>query len=368
MKKCLIVAMVVCLGMAGSAWATPDHGALGPGDPHTWEEDFEDNIDPADASLPGYAGDFGWRSAGGHQYTVEGGMMRWDGSAGFQQMETLPPNYNNGFTRIDIIMASDSTLGPRANGAGGDDDDEGVGLWGDVGSDPDGPTGGQSTIIVQLGWDSWYSAASGGLPGETHAETDARLGVPAHASGPTIRFGRGGGGSFTDVAPIHVANVGTVRVQMDITALPGDGGADVVYKITDGLGVVTEGTYNKSVDAFNYAGPGGKTLSVINFGEAVGGFGGGGSRGAIDYLKIANFPDGPPPVGDGDFDLDGDVDGADFLDWQRNLGDATNLGLWQDNFGNVSSVANVSGVPEPSSAALLGLMLVGLATRRLHRN
>ncbi len=58
----------------------------------------------------------------------------------------------------------------------------------------------------------------------------------------------------------------------------------------------------------------------------------------------------------GDFDGDGDVDGADFLSWQRD----TNVGSlsdWETNFGtsNVSaaSVSSFSAVPEPSSAILL---------------
>ncbi len=56
----------------------------------------------------------------------------------------------------------------------------------------------------------------------------------------------------------------------------------------------------------------------------------------------------------GDFDFDGDIDGADFLLWQRNpsIGD---LADWQSNFGIPSNsiAASSSTVPEPRSMAIL---------------
>jgi hypothetical protein len=62
---------------------------------------------------------------------------------------------------------------------------------------------------------------------------------------------------------------------------------------------------------------------------------------------------------DGDFDGDGDVDGADFLIWQRDtsVGD---LADWQDNFGTASLAEAVAAVPEPNSICLLALGLFGL--------
>ena len=59
----------------------------------------------------------------------------------------------------------------------------------------------------------------------------------------------------------------------------------------------------------------------------------------------------------GDFDDDGDVDGADFLKWQRgespNSLSAEDLAAWEVNFGTPASP--LSAVPEPASALLLGL-------------
>jgi len=75
-------------------------------------------------------------------------------------------------------------------------------------------------------------------------------------------------------------------------------------------------------------------------------------------------------VGDalvGAFDVDADVDGADFLAWQR---DPSPQGLqdWQDNFGSTFAAgATVAAVPEPASSVLLFLGAMGLLSWR-HQN
>jgi hypothetical protein len=53
----------------------------------------------------------------------------------------------------------------------------------------------------------------------------------------------------------------------------------------------------------------------------------------------------------GDFDADGDVDGRDFLAWQRDP-NVADLADWQNNYG-MSSLAVVAAVPEPRGLALL---------------
>ena len=67
----------------------------------------------------------------------------------------------------------------------------------------------------------------------------------------------------------------------------------------------------------------------------------------------------------GDFDNDGDVDGRDFLVWQRggspNPLSAGDLALWQAEYGN-GTLAAVASVPEPSSI-LLAAMGISLAIR-----
>ncbi len=73
----------------------------------------------------------------------------------------------------------------------------------------------------------------------------------------------------------------------------------------------------------------------------------------------------------GDFDADGDVDGRDFLVWQRDSGqtarlraddnndglvDAADLEIWQDNYGQGGTQALVA-VPEPTSAGLAAIAI-----------
>ena len=72
----------------------------------------------------------------------------------------------------------------------------------------------------------------------------------------------------------------------------------------------------------------------------------------------------------GDFDVDGDTDGADFLKWQKgevsSPPSASDLAAWEANFDAVAPLAvTLTAVPEPS-AVLLGVMasLIGISFRR----
>ena len=70
------------------------------------------------------------------------------------------------------------------------------------------------------------------------------------------------------------------------------------------------------------------------------------------------------PFTPGDFDMDGDVDGADFLLWQRDPGVGL-LADWETNFGDGGPlIAEASAVPEPSTLALLALALGAVSLRR----
>ena len=128
--------------------------------------------------------------------------------------------------------------------------------------------------------------------------------------------------------------------------------------LADAAGEITEANLTGS-SLFTSAAPvslgslfstGGTEDLVLEF-STVGG-------GVIDGV-VSYFADGP----DGDFDLDGDVDLADLLVWQRGFGsqyDASDLALWKANFdsGGSLSSGNVVGVPEPASCSILIMTLL----------
>ncbi|WP_218932419.1 sulfatase-like hydrolase/transferase [Adhaeretor mobilis] len=59
----------------------------------------------------------------------------------------------------------------------------------------------------------------------------------------------------------------------------------------------------------------------------------------------------------GDFDNDGDVDGADFLKFQRDDGSASGLVAFQDNYGSTSVTASSGAVPEPAGLIMISIAL-----------
>lgn len=70
----------------------------------------------------------------------------------------------------------------------------------------------------------------------------------------------------------------------------------------------------------------------------------------------------------GDFDEDGDVDGNDFLTWQRGGSpsplSAADLTDWQNNYGNFPLVASATAVPEPTAGSLVWLAVLCLFGQR----
>jgi hypothetical protein len=102
----------------------------------------------------------------------------------------------------------------------------------------------------------------------------------------------------------------------------------------------------------------------------------------FDYSNPISLATNPPPHA-GDFDLDGDVDGADFVAWQQHFptstgatladGDADGDGdvdgadfvVWQQNFP-FSPAPGASPVPEPN-ALLLGALAIPVLAQRWRR-
>jgi hypothetical protein len=98
-------------------------------------------------------------------------------------------------------------------------------------------------------------------------------------------------------------------------------------------------------------------------------------------LEIESITVTVPPQGlAGDFDGDSDVDGSDFLVWQRQLGgpgsaDANNNGVvdgddlttWRNNFGNALAAPSAAAVPEPTAFAVIGAALLASISWRRRR-
>ncbi len=111
--------------------------------------------------------------------------------------------------------------------------------------------------------------------------------------------------------------------------------------------------YNTSVSNF---------ITENEFGHFYFGFDGAGDANFTAYFDY-DFPAGTP----GDFDGDLDVDGRDFLIWQRGGSptslSATDLADWQSHYG-MGGLAAVSSIPEPGTLAMGGLVGIGLMLRR----
>jgi hypothetical protein len=124
-------------------------------------------------------------------------------------------------------------------------------------------------------------------------------------------------------------NAAAAAVSFTITF---DSAVDIIWRLNRLTGLVEQINLTNSI--LNLTLPGG-TGDLFKFGD--GNFAG---------LAAAN----------GDFDGDGDVDGRDFLKWQRgqspNPYSSSDLALWQQTYGNSQLTAASTSVPEPSVACL----------------
>lgn len=86
-----------------------------------------------------------------------------------------------------------------------------------------------------------------------------------------------------------------------------------------------------------------------------------------DRFGFDNISFEAAPAAPGDYDGDLDVDGADFVEWQRTDETAEGLTAWEENFGATPAAASAVAAPEPSSIMLILLAASGLLGRGSRR-
>lgn len=169
----------------------------------------------------------------------------------------------------------------------------------------------------------------------------------------------------------------------------------VVIEIDDGDGTPTSERYGITIndvpimwsqtgESLNYWVPGSPGVNILAFySDASAFFSGGASNAYIDNLVVTN--NDLPPLGNGDYDGDLDVDGADFLVWQRTFAEspaagtgadgdgdgqvgAGDLAVWRESFGSAAAGPTNSVVPEPTSMLSMVFVLTAIcATCRSRR-
>lgn len=139
---------------------------------------------------------------------------------------------------------------------------------------------------------------------------------------------------------------------------------------------VTAGVSQNNLDAFRDSSPGGGGPSV----SAGVSMGGGHYSGSGAFYQYPSNVDGIGFVGPnidlaiaGDYNQNGIVDAADYVEWRKNNGTQTGYVMWRENFGQPgASGSGLAGgspfslpVPEPAAFVLaLVAVMMGLAVRR----
>jgi Tol biopolymer transport system component len=173
------------------------------------------------------------------------------------------------------------------------------------------------------------------------------------------------GGDLTmgPLSNLTIEIAGTALGQFDRLVVAGDaalaGALDIEF---DGFSLAL----GQSFEILDIGGVQSGTFFGLAEGAPVGNFGGTDlfvTYAGGDGNDVVLFTIGLP----GDFDFDGDVDGRDFLTWQRNtsVGD---LADWQNNYGVGMLTANSTAVPEPAHLVLYGIFMILTPHRRVLRS
>ena len=193
----------------------------------------------------------------------------------------------------------------------------------------------------------------------------AQIGVGLRNDG-TLLVGESPGiaslGNFTQGSngSLSIELGGVMPGEFDALAISGDAQFAGVLNV-DLLSPFSLGA-GQSFEIIDVAGTRTGTFAGLGENALVGNFGGTDlfiSYAGGDGNDVVLFTDGTP----GDFDNDGDVDGRDFLVWQRNPS-VGNLADWQANYG-ASLTAAATAVPEPGTlVTLLAILGMGLFKKR----
>lgn len=186
---------------------------------------------------------------------------------------------------------------------------------------------------------------------------DAQLGVVA---APFSAFTIHTAGSAFDTELALYSETGQVVVENDDF----DGEVASQIDLSNGL---PPGDYVAAISGFNTIFDDGYSVSPgsiggnYSVGVAGSDFAGEIGAGQVAYIgfRIAEIS--------GDFDGDRDVDGNDFLTWQRGESldplSSEDLAAWQANYGAPGSLASRQLVPEPSGALLVTMYLIAATCR-----
>jgi hypothetical protein len=195
-------------------------------------------------------------------------------------------------------------------------------------------------------------------------------------SGPGNFYGPGtanfNGGMALGTSPAEVSFEGSLAMGASNTLFVELGGtvSGIEFDVIDVLGDVTlDGSLDVSLINLFSLGPG-LSFEIIDVGGLLSGtFLGLTEGGLVDnydgndlFITYASGDGNDVELFTaglaGDFNVDGSVDGFDFLLWQRDTS-VGSLADWQNNYGNVAPLAVATApVPEPSTTVLL-LMLSG---------
>ena len=196
--------------------------------------------------------------------------------------------------------------------------------------------------------------APGDSPGLTNISGDYNL----NAGVVEIELFGDGGVAGTDHDQVSVVGTATLGGELLV-----DIDSGFTPQSADAFIVLTAGTL---VGTFANVGDGGRVGTLGGLGSFVVSY-----DSASNQVVLADFLAGPFLAGD--YNADGVVDAADYTLWRDNLGaspgtlvndanggviGATQYATWRANFGNTLPPAAVqtTGVPEPASVALCGLL------------